>query len=147
MLKKAAGPVVGDGTSTDLLMYAFLSRPLLMPWATAVAISAVACSSSTDPDDGGAPTDPPPVAEVVSEDVSFPGPDFSREGTLLLPAEAASEVVPGIVLMHGSGPNSRNEPVAGQLNMTFGFTIEVFVELAEAFGDAGYAVLRYDKRT
>jgi dienelactone hydrolase len=46
--------------------------------------------------------------------------------------------VPGIVLVHGPGPNDRNEAV---------FATRIFQDLAEGLASRGYAVLRYDKRT
>jgi dipeptidyl aminopeptidase/acylaminoacyl peptidase len=45
---------------------------------------------------------------------------------------------PGIVLVHGPGPNDRDESVAA---------IRIFRDLAEGLASRGYAVLRYDKRT
>lgn len=92
---------------------------------------------------GGADVELP--AEQV--EVTFPAEGLDLVGTLHLPARREGERVPAVVLAHGSGPNSRDEEMGGQLNMLFGFIIEVFAELAEALADAGYAVLRYDKRT
>lgn len=64
-----------------------------------------------------------------------------------MPAAADQGKVPAVVLAHGSGPNSRDGFVTGQLNMGFGFKIPVYAELAWALCDAGFATLRYDKRT
>ena len=77
-------------------------------------------------------------------EVTFPSADIELAGTLRLPE---GESVPGVVLIHGSGPNSRDATVAGQLNMGFGFTIPIFAELGDALQDAGFAVLSYDKRS
>jgi hypothetical protein len=97
------------------------------------------------------PAEPTPsgsdVVRAVSQDVVFPGDDFSLEGRLQLPAHDEGTTVPAVVLVHGSGPQSRDETVSGQLNMGFGFEIDVFEELAEALQQEGYAVLRYDKRS
>lgn len=57
-------------------------------------------------------------------------------GTLTTPV--AKERVPGIVLVHGPGPNDRNESI---------FALRIFQDLAEGLASRGYAVLRYDKRT
>ncbi len=70
--------------------------------------------------------------------------DLELSGTLRLPEEGNA---PGVVLIHGSGPNTRDEAVSGQINMSFGFEIPVFVELGDALQQAGFAVLTYDKRT
>ncbi len=85
----------------------------------------------------------------VEEEVSFAGANamLTLEGTLLLPQAPFNAPFPGVVLIHGSGPQSRNEPLAGQLGMGFGKTIFVFREIAEALAGQGFAVLRYDKRT
>ncbi|MBT8335140.1 MAG: alpha/beta fold hydrolase, partial [Gemmatimonadetes bacterium] len=45
---------------------------------------------------------------------------------------------PGIVLVHGSGPNDRDETIGGN---------RPFRDLAEGLSSRGIAVLRYDKRT
>src|SRR5215831_4967350 len=57
-------------------------------------------------------------------------------GTLTIPV--AKEKVPGIVLVHGPGPNDRDESL---------FATRIFEDLAEGLASRGYAVLRYDKRT
>jgi hypothetical protein len=57
-------------------------------------------------------------------------------GTLSLPK--AANKVPGVVLIHGSGPNDRDERLGPNL---------VFRDLAEGLASRGVAVLRFDKRT
>jgi uncharacterized protein len=57
-------------------------------------------------------------------------------GTLSLPKVAHK--VQGVVLIHGSGPNDRDERLGPNL---------VFRDLAEGLASRGVAVLRYDKRT
>jgi len=86
-------------------------------------------------------------ADVETREVEFPGDDISLKGTLHVPAGTDDSPVPGIVLLHGSGPLSRDSAMSGQFLTSFGFEIPVFTELADALASAGYAVLRYDKRT
>jgi uncharacterized protein len=89
----------------------------------------------------------PGAAAWVRPDYSKPGSFTEREvtigtdqwklpGTLTVPAGAGP--FPGIVLVHASGPNDRDETVFGT---------KVFKDLAEGLASRGIAVLRYEKRT
>jgi len=63
---------------------------------------------------------------------------FKLAGTLSTPANvAAATRLPAVVLIAGSGPVDRDETVYG---------IPIFAQLANALADAGFAVVRYDKR-
>ncbi len=106
-----------------------LMRPLLL-------LALAACQHK-------APVSVTSAPETLS--VTIPVKGLTLEGTLHLPARSGP--VPGVILVHGSGPNSRDEPLAAQLNMGFGLTIEAFAGLATELADRGIAVLRYDKRT
>ncbi len=68
--------------------------------------------------------------------VSIPASGFNLAGTLTKPADVSTPV-PAVVLIGGSGPTDRDETVFG---------IPVFGQLAGALVDAGFAVVRYDKR-
>ncbi len=75
---------------------------------------------------------------VVEEELTIgKGTAYELGGTLTLPKGATSPV-PAIVLVHGSGPNDRDETA-------FGF--KTFRDLAYGLAGQGIAVLRYDKRT
>lgn len=77
-------------------------------------------------------------------DVSFPSSDgFRLEGTLRRPQNDEPHY-PGVVLIHGSGPQSRDETFHLP---QYGFSVSVFQELAEALANNGIAVLTYDKRS
>jgi pimeloyl-ACP methyl ester carboxylesterase len=82
-------------------------------------------------------------AQVMSragdQNVTFAGNGFNLAGTLSQPSGPANAKgrYPAIVLVAGSGPVDRDETVAG---------IPIFAQIANAFADAGYYVLRYDKR-
>ena len=75
------------------------------------------------------------TGNLMEEEVSVSDP--ALPGTLTLPEDAASPL-PAVVLLHGSGPNDRDETV-GQTKM--------FRDLAQGLAEKGVAVLRYDKRT
>jgi hypothetical protein len=61
---------------------------------------------------------------------------WALPGTLTLPD--VSSPVPGVVLVHGSGPNDRDETIGPN---------KTFRDLAWGLATQGVAVLRYDKRT
>lgn len=103
----------------------------------------VACGA---PPSGSATTPPVPLDRSDTE-VVFPGADHDLEGVLTLPDRLEGEAVPAVVLIHGSGPGSRDSALAGQLNMGFGFEVTVFADLADQLADLGIATLRYDKRS
>lgn len=81
---------------------------------------------------------PPYVKEesFVSRDVVVEEGSWRLGGTLTLPKQEGS--VPGVVLVHGSGPNDRDETLGPN---------KPFRDLAEGLASTGVAVLRYDKRT
>ena len=73
--------------------------------------------------------------------VLIPANGFNLAGTITMPAvegrPAARGRWPAIVLVAGSGPQDRDETVAG---------IPIFGQLAGELSDLGFIVLRYDKR-
>lgn len=70
------------------------------------------------------------------ERVSIPAVGFNIAGTLTKPANASGRL-PAVVLIGGSGPTDRDETVAG---------IPIFGQLAGGLVEAGFVVVRYDKR-
>jgi dienelactone hydrolase len=76
-------------------------------------------------------------AKAREREVSVGTGEWALPGTLTLPAEGSGPF-PGIVLVHGSGPNDRDESVGGT---------KVFRDLAGGLAVRGVAVLRYEKRT
>ena len=71
-----------------------------------------------------------------SRDVTVGDDEWKLGGTLLIPA--GTPPFPGVVLVHGPGPNDRDETI---------YSNQVFRDLAEGLASRGIAVLRYDKRT
>ncbi len=62
--------------------------------------------------------------------------EWKLPGTLSVPVGAGP--FPAVVLVHGSGPNDRDETVGGT---------KMFKDLAEGLASRGIVVLRYEKRT
>jgi len=82
-------------------------------------------------------------AESVELDV--PAEGVTLRGTLTLPER--DRPVPAVILVHGSGPHSRDAPMGGQAYMPLPVTYPIFAQLAEDLQQRGIAVYRYDKRT
>jgi fermentation-respiration switch protein FrsA (DUF1100 family) len=80
----------------------------------------------------------PPYAALdrIEEREVVLGDRYPLPGTLTLPLGA--QRVPAIVLVHGSGPNDRDETVGA---------VKPFRDLALGLASRGVAVLRYEKRT
>jgi dienelactone hydrolase len=84
-----------------------------------------------------APVTPPPYAEQTkfhSEDVTVG--EYKLPGTLTVPKGAGP--FPAAVLVHGSGPEDRDETIGPN---------HPFADIAQGLSSRGVAVLRYDKRT
>jgi pimeloyl-ACP methyl ester carboxylesterase len=77
------------------------------------------------------------------EQVTIPASGFSLAGTVSRPAGAkpakgkSAVRYPAVVLVGGSGMTDRDEVVAG---------VPIFAQLANGLADAGFVVVRYDKR-
>ncbi len=81
----------------------------------------------------------PPYADTTlfhSEPVEVKSGDMVLQGELTTPV--GMQVYPVVVLVHGSGPNDRDESLGPN---------KVFRDLAWGLSSNGVAVLRYDKRT
>ena len=75
-------------------------------------------------------------ARFAERDVSIGSDPWKLSGTLAMPKGAGP--FPAIVLVHGPGPNDRDETL---------YSNRIFKDLAEGLASQGIAVLRYDKRT
>jgi pimeloyl-ACP methyl ester carboxylesterase len=70
------------------------------------------------------------VYRSPTEDVTFRGGSFEMSGTLIKPAEEGR--FPGVIILHGSGPESLSDPA--------------YKAHANTLVRSGFAVLLYDKR-
>lgn len=95
------------------------------------------------------PATPAPRARLPQQDISlaFDRGLWHLQGTLTLPERDEGARVPVAVIVHGSGPMSRDGVMRGQIGLGFGFDLPVYQRLAAALSARGYAVYRYDKRT
>jgi uncharacterized protein len=78
-----------------------------------------------------------PISRPNDEAVLIAANGFSLAGTLSKPASPGAGRLPAVVLVGGSGPQERDEVVAN---------IPILGQLSSAIADAGFLVLRYDKR-
>ncbi len=76
------------------------------------------------------------TAKFEEKEISFGAAPWTLTGTLTLPKGAGP--FPAVVLVHGSGPNDRDETVGPN---------KPFKDLAQGLASQGIAALRYDKRT
>ena len=76
------------------------------------------------------------VTRANDEHIFIPASGFNLAATISKPTSVAGRL-PAVILVAGSGPIDRDELVAG---------IPVFGQLAESLADAGFLVVRYDKR-
>jgi uncharacterized protein len=77
------------------------------------------------------------VSRPNDESVLIPANGFSLAGTVSRPVDPGAARLPAIVLVSGSGPEDRDEVDYG---------VPIFGQLAGSLADAGFLVLRYDKR-
>jgi pimeloyl-ACP methyl ester carboxylesterase len=76
------------------------------------------------------------ISRPNDERISIPSNGFSLAGTVSKPASASGKL-PAVVLVGGSGPTDRD-------GLAFG--VPILGEIAGALADAGFLVVRYDKR-
>jgi len=91
------------------------------------------------PSQSGSTFSPPAYADTTAfceKEVTVGSGEWALPGTLSLPGGGGP--FPAVVLVHGSGPNDRDETVAAN---------KPFRDLAWGLASKGIAVLRYEKRT
>lgn len=93
---------------------------------------------------------PVPQGKIVYEEIAFPSRLRDKwlknvKGTVSK-LDSVEGRRPAIVLLHGSGPNSRDMPAPGDLVRKEKRAFRVFKHLGDWFAQQGFVVLRYDKR-
>ncbi|AUB61223.1 hypothetical protein BK009_11415 [Methanobacterium subterraneum] len=80
------------------------------------------------------------ISTFQEVEVTIGNGKWAVPGTLTIPNSSSdnTESFPGVVLVHGSGPNDRDESIGPN---------KIFRDLAWGLASKGIAVLRYDKRT
>ena len=78
-----------------------------------------------------------PISRSNDQQAQIPANGFSLAGTISLPSPTPAGKLPAVVLVGGSGPTDRD-------GLAFG--IPILGEIAGAIADAGFIVVRYDKR-
>jgi dienelactone hydrolase len=76
------------------------------------------------------------AAKFEEKDVTFGAKPWTLSGTFTVPK--GDGPFPAVVLVHGSGPNDRDETIGPN---------KPFKDIAQGLASLGIAVLRYDKRT
>jgi predicted esterase len=88
------------------------------------------------------------VTGVETRDFAFERANWRLDGTLWVPiVEQADYQPPGVVIIHGSGPQDRDGLVAATLGINFAEPIPIYASLAEQLAAQGFAVLSHDKRS
>jgi pimeloyl-ACP methyl ester carboxylesterase len=77
------------------------------------------------------------ISRPNDESVRVPATGFVLAGTVSTPSQPSAARLPAVVLIGGSGPVDRDSLVFG---------IPILGQIANALADAGFVVLRYDKR-
>jgi len=84
---------------------------------------------------------------LEEREIAFERDGYTLNGTLVVPTTEGEYLAPLFVLVHGSGPNDRDETSDGNLGIGYGVDVPTFRLLAEGLAQAGAAVFRYDKRS
>ncbi|MCA9523762.1 MAG: alpha/beta fold hydrolase [Myxococcales bacterium] len=90
-----------------------------------------------------APPTKRPAGQLSEREVTFQSTGIKLEGTFTVPLAAkGGKKVPAFFIVHGSGNQNRD----GEFTQG-GMTFRTYLEISRALVKAGFAVLRYDKRT
>jgi uncharacterized protein len=120
----AAAPIEGDVWTDQAGRLARVSIPAQSVEFVREDIAAVSSRTVT-------------ISRPNDEPVKIPGNGFVLAGTMSRPASTTEKTLPAVVLVGGSGPVDRDSLVFG---------VPILGQIANALADAGFIVVRYDKR-
>ena len=87
------------------------------------------------------------VRDVLEVGVSFESNGYVLPGTLSLPVTDGAYLPRGAIIVHGTGPGSRDGTSSSSLGFAYPEPVHTYQNLAGALAESGLAVLRYDKRS
>lgn len=124
------------------------ARILALSCISLLSLTSCSASKPSAQREGDTRDEATETKKVIDEEVRFSSGDLTMQGTLTRPSDASpTSKKPALVLVHGSGPSSRDAVIPGQLGISFLKSIHVFKELAEHMSANDFIVLRYDKRS
>ncbi|MEZ5463767.1 MAG: alpha/beta fold hydrolase [Lysobacteraceae bacterium] len=145
-LPQQAGPASGRGEATTATQNGMTLVKIPLHYAQAELIASVAVDAQgrvtgfliqpAPPKAAAAPASDAPFTE---SEASVGGGETALPATLAMPRAAnTANQVPGVVLVHGSGAQDRDETIGPN---------RVFLDIARGLAAQGIAVLRYEKRS
>lgn len=145
-LPKLAGAAQGRGEPTSQSKDDFTLVQIPLHYANIGMVAKVAIGTDGKIDGFLIQPAPPPAAAPPAADANFEERDIdvgkgehALPGTLAMPkGDAPADGFPAVVLVHGSGPQDRDEAIGAN---------RPFLDIARGLAAQGIAVLRYDKRT
>lgn len=114
---------------------------MLLPAVLLAGCGGIDDNRDDDPNDSTAPEE----QNDNVEQLRVPAGDLDLEGELRLPADGQAAAT--VVIVPGSGPQSRDGAQQGQLGLALPQPVPVYRELAEALVSRGYGAVTWDKRT
>ena len=129
-----------EDTIGGMKAYRVPCRFSLMPLDLAVTLdeNGAIAGLTTQLYTGGTQTAVPDEKPYTETELALPVPEMNGELPGMLTMPAGEGPFPAVVLIHGSGPNDRDETIGA---------LKPFRDIAEDLAERGIAVYRFDKRT
>ena len=139
-LPQQVGAAQGRGTAKVAVHQGMQVVVVPLPFAKAALVAQIAVNAEGKVAGFMIQPAPPPPAAAPAADARYKESEFpvgDLPGTLAMPITTTGKV-PAVVLVHGSGPQDRDETIGPN---------RPFLDIARGLADNGIAVLRYEKRT